>query len=112
GAAALALAVTGALAAPAGSDVLAIVGLVLAVAGTIGVLAAQTGMGTSWRIGVEETERTELVTDGPFAVVRNPIFTAMVVVQAGLTLMVPTWLSFAALGCLVMAVELQVRLIE
>jgi protein-S-isoprenylcysteine O-methyltransferase Ste14 len=69
-------------------------------------------MGTSWRIGVKETERTELVTGGPFALVRNPIFTAMVVAQLGLTLMVLSWLSMAALVCLVIAIEAQVRLIE
>jgi protein-S-isoprenylcysteine O-methyltransferase Ste14 len=112
GAAALTLAVSGLVPARAGTDGRALVGLVLAVAGTVGVLAAQTGMGTSWRIGVEETERTDLVTDGPFAMVRNPIFTAMIVVQAGLSLMVPTWLSLTALACLVVAVEMQVRLIE
>ena len=112
GAAALVLAVADVLPPPARLDAVAFVGLVLALAGSVGVFAAQTGMGTSWRIGVEESERTELVTDGLFAVVRNPIFTAMATVQAGLTLMVPTWLSLAALLCLVVAVELQVRLIE
>ena len=112
GAAALTLAAADVLPAPGGLDGLALFGLVVTVAGTIAVLAAQTGMGASWRIGVKETERTELVTHGLFTVVRNPIFTAMTSVQIGLTLMVPTWLSLAALGCLVVAVELQVRLIE
>lgn len=112
GALSLVLAVIGVVPAPNGSAGLAIVGLVVAVTGSLGVLAAQTGMGTSWRIGVEETERTDLVTEGWFAVVRNPIFTAMVTVQLGLTLVVPTWLSLAALASLVVAVELQVRLIE
>lgn len=93
-------------------DGLAVGGLVIAVLGFFGVLAAQSGMGASWRIGVDESERTALVTDGIFGVVRNPIFTAMVAAQLGLTLMVPTWLSVAALLCLVVAVQLQVRLIE
>ena len=112
GAASLILAVAGIVPAPAGRGGLAIVGLVVAAAGSIGVVAAQTGMGSSWRIGVEETERTALVTDGLFAVARNPIFTAMVTVQAGLTLTVPTLISLTSLLCLVVAVELQVRLIE
>jgi protein-S-isoprenylcysteine O-methyltransferase Ste14 len=111
---ALALAVVDVAARPSGSsvDAAGLVGLVLALVGFAGVLAAQTGMGSSWRIGVKETERTELVTGGLFAFVRNPIFTAMVVAQLGLTLMVPTWLSVAALVCLAAAVEMQVRLIE
>ena len=40
-------------------------------------VAAQLAMGDSWRIGVDPDERTELVTGGPFASVRNPIFSAM-----------------------------------
>jgi protein-S-isoprenylcysteine O-methyltransferase Ste14 len=114
GLAALVLAVVDVVARPSGSvtDAAGVVGLVLALVGFAGVLAAQTGMGSSWRIGVKETERTELVTSKLFALVRNPIFTAMVVAQLGLTSMVPTWLSLAALACLVVAVELQVRLIE
>ncbi len=114
GLAALVLAVVDVAGRPSGSvaDVAGVVGLVLALVGFAGVLAAQTGMGSSWRIGVKETERTELVTGGLFALVRNPIFTAMVVAQLGLTLMVPTCLSVAALVCLVAAVEMQVRFIE
>ncbi|MCA0143831.1 isoprenylcysteine carboxylmethyltransferase family protein [Blastococcus sp. LR1] len=112
GAASLVLAVAGVLPTPVELGALAVVGLLVAIAGTVGVFAAQTGMGSSWRIGVEESERTALVTDGLFAAVRNPILTAMVTVQTGLTLIVPTWLSAAALACLTVAVELQVRLIE
>jgi protein-S-isoprenylcysteine O-methyltransferase Ste14 len=112
GAASLVLAVIDVVPPPGGLEGLSVLGLVVAVTGSAGVLAAQTGMGASWRIGVEESERTDLVTDNWFAVVRNPVFTAMVTVQLGLAVMVPTWLSLAALACLVGAVELQVRLIE
>ena len=110
----LVLAATGVTPPPkdAVASALAVAGLVLALLGFAGVVAAQTGMGASWRIGVDESDRTDLVTDGPFAWVRNPIFTAMVAAQAGLTLMVPTGWSLTALGCLIVAVELQVRLIE
>jgi protein-S-isoprenylcysteine O-methyltransferase Ste14 len=94
------------------ADTTGVVGLILAVVGFAVVLAAQTGMGSSWRIGVKETERTDLVTGGLFALVRNPIFSAMALAQLGLTVVVPTWLSVAALACLVVALELQVRLIE
>lgn len=114
GVAAVVLAAAGATPPPSGgvASVLAVTGLGVAVLGFAGVLAAQTGMGSSWRIGVDESERTELVTQGLFALVRNPVFTAMTTAQAGVALMVPTWLSAAALACLVLAVELQVRLIE
>jgi protein-S-isoprenylcysteine O-methyltransferase Ste14 len=89
-----------------------VVGLVLALAGFAATLAAQTGMGSSWRIGVDPAERTDLVTNGVFAHVRNPIFTAMIAAQAGVVLMVPTWISALALVALVAAVQLQVRAVE
>lgn len=87
-------------------------GLVVALVGFAATLAAQTGMGASWRIGVDAAERTALVTDGVFVRVRNPIFTAMVLAQSGVLLMVPTWVSAAALLGLVLAVQLQVRAVE
>lgn len=90
----------------------AAVGLVLALAGFAATLAGQAGMGASWRIGVDEAERTHLVTTGVFAHVRNPIFAAMVLAQFGMLLLVPTWISAAALVALIAAVELQVRAVE
>lgn len=47
------------------------------------MLAAQQAMGRSWRIGVDTDERTELVTEGVFGLVRNPVFTAMIVAVGG-----------------------------
>jgi protein-S-isoprenylcysteine O-methyltransferase Ste14 len=87
-------------------------GLVLALAGFAATLAGQIGMGSSWRVGVDPAERTALVTTGVFGVVRNPVFTAMVAAMAGVVLMVPTWVSGLALAALVVAVELQVRVVE
>jgi protein-S-isoprenylcysteine O-methyltransferase Ste14 len=87
-------------------------GLLLAGAGIATTFYAQVAMGTSWRIGVEEGERTELVTTGPFALVRNPIFAAMLPTGLGLTLLVPSWVAFAGLAGLALALELQVRVVE
>lgn len=91
---------------------LGVLGLVVAIAGLVLTLAAQQGMGTSWRIGVDDTERTDLVDSGLFGRVRNPIFTGMVTVAVGLVLLVPTAVAVVSLLCLVTAVQLQVRLIE
>ena len=111
GAAGPALALAGVIVPPR-LPALAWVGLVIAVVGFLGTLAAQSGMGASWRIGVDATERTDLVTTGLFAVVRNPIFTAMLTAMTGIAFMVPTLVSAAALVCLFLAVEIQVRLVE
>ena len=91
---------------------LQVAGLVLALAGFAATLAGQVGMGASWRVGVDPDERTTLVTTGVFAAVRNPVFSAMVAAQAGVTLMVPTWPTVLSLVALVVAVELQVRAVE
>ena len=69
-------------------------------------------MGDSWRIGVDPSERTALVTDGGFALVRNPIFTAMIAVQAGTAAMAPTWLSVSGTAALVLACQVQTRCVE
>ena len=69
-------------------------------------------MGDSWRIGVDPGERTELVTAGPFAVVRNPIFAAMIPTALGLALLVPSVIAIAGFAALVGALELQVRVVE
>jgi protein-S-isoprenylcysteine O-methyltransferase Ste14 len=87
-------------------------GLVVAMAGIVLTLLAQLSMGDSWRIGVDEGERTALVDRGAFAVVRNPIFSAMVVTAVGLAAMVPNVLSVIGLVALLVALELQVRVIE
>ncbi|MDX6622869.1 MAG: hypothetical protein QOE75_801 [Solirubrobacterales bacterium] len=89
-----------------------VLGLVLAIGGIAATFRAQIAMGTSWRIGVDPNERTQLVTAGPFAVVRNPIFAAMLPTALGLTLLVPSWVSILGLVGLVAALELQVRVVE
>lgn len=91
---------------------LQVVGLVTAAVGFGATVAAQTAMGASWRIGVDPDEQTELVTGGVFASVRNPIFSAMVLAQAGVAAIVPSIVSVAAVVVLVVAVQVQVRVVE
>lgn len=94
------------------TDAAHLAGLVLAVGGIGATFYAQVAMGSSWRIGVDYEERTDLVTTGPFALVRNPIFAAMIPTAIGLTLLVPSWVAFAGLAGLAAALELQVRVVE
>lgn len=96
----------------AGAPPLRWTGLVITLAGMAATLAAQTNMGASWRVGVDAGERTDLVTAGLFAHVRNPVFTAMTATCVGLALIVPNAVALAALVALVAAVELQVRVVE
>jgi protein-S-isoprenylcysteine O-methyltransferase Ste14 len=89
-----------------------ITGIAVFALGLAATLAAQIAMGDSWRIGVDQEERTALVTSGPFALARNPIFAAMLPTALGLALMVPSWVAFVGVVALVVALELQVRVVE
>ena len=88
------------------------IGTGLAVAGMAATFLAQLDMGTNWRIGVDHREATDLVTTGAFGWVRNPIFTAMAATGAGLALMVPNIVAAGALVLLLVALQLQVRVVE
>jgi len=89
-----------------------VLGVVLTLGGVVLTFAAQLAMGDAWRIGVDPAERTRLVTDGPFGLVRNPIYSAMMPTVLGLVLMVPSALAVVAFVSLVVALELQVRAVE
>lgn len=80
--------------------------------GVVGTVAAQLSMGDSWRVGVDPAERTALVSRGLFRLARNPVFTSMLFVLAGLVLLVPTPVSVAAFVAAFVGIELQVRLVE
>jgi protein-S-isoprenylcysteine O-methyltransferase Ste14 len=88
------------------------IGFALCGAGIAGTFLAQMEMGASWRIGVNQSERTELVTGGVFSLCRNPIYTFMIVAWIGFALLVPTWLSAASVPAVIVAFEVQVRLVE
>ncbi|MDP9188526.1 MAG: isoprenylcysteine carboxylmethyltransferase family protein [Actinomycetota bacterium] len=87
-------------------------GTILCLAGILGTFVAQMAMGSSWRIGVDPSERTELVTGGIFASMRNPIYTFMIVTWTGFALLVPTWVALAAGVLLVAGIQIQVRAVE
>ncbi len=84
----------------------------ISVIGIVGALAAQLAMGESWRIGVDESERTKLVTDGMFRYVRNPIFSFIGVFMLGFFLTVPTGWTLLAIVLTAIGIHLQVRFVE
>ncbi len=89
-----------------------IFGVVLAALGIAIVSFAQFAMGDAWRIGVDPSERTELVTDGPFTLVRNPIYAAMIPSFIGIALLAPNTVTIVGAILLMVALELQTRFIE
>jgi protein-S-isoprenylcysteine O-methyltransferase Ste14 len=87
-------------------------GVAVMLLGVALTLHAQVTMGASWRVGVDPSEATELVTAGPFALVRNPIFTAMLTALLGLVLAVPTFTACMGLLAALVGIEMHVRIVE
>jgi len=87
-------------------------GVAVAVLGVLVTVWAQFAMGDSWRIGVDDNERTDLVTTGPFRWVRNPIYTSMVVFAVGIALVVPNRAAFVTVAAVAAALEYHVRAVE
>jgi protein-S-isoprenylcysteine O-methyltransferase Ste14 len=69
-------------------------------------------MGNSWRIGIDEDEETQLVTKGPFAYVRNPIFLGMIVTLFGILFLIPTYIMLFLLILSYILINIQTRLEE
>ena len=74
------------------------VGVVFVAAGYAGTLWCYAIMGSAWRIGVNEQEKNALVTAGPFARVRHPIYALQVLMLAGAALLLPTVCSVVLLA--------------
>jgi protein-S-isoprenylcysteine O-methyltransferase Ste14 len=91
---------------------LAVVGGLVALGGIGLVAVAQFGMGSSWRIGLDPSEQTALVTDGVYRSVRNPIYTGIGLFFVGQALLVPGMWSAAAFVVGMVGIEVQVRLVE
>lgn len=87
-------------------------GLVLLFAALAWVSIAQIQMGSSWRIGIDEDVKTDLVRKGLFSVSRNPIFLGMRVLLLGLFLAAPNALTLLAFGLGDVLMQVQVRLEE
>ena len=87
-------------------------GWALLLASLAWLLLAQSQMGNSWRIGIDESIRTELVRTGLFSLSRNPIFLAMRVNLFGLFLVLPNAATFALLFAGEVLIQVQVRLEE
>ena len=74
-----------------------ITGLVLVLAGFAGTFWAHASMGDAWRIGVDGTEKTPLVTKGPYSRMRHPIYAFQCLILAGIFLLEPSPVTLLAL---------------
>jgi len=91
---------------------LSLIGQILLIIAVFWVLVAQVHMQKSWRIGIDEDIKTELIQTGLFKLSRNPIFLGMRTMLLGLFLVLPTAATLATFLCGDLLVQIQVRLEE
>ena len=88
------------------------IGIAILFIALVWIAVAQHQMSNSWRIGIDEKNKTDLVTTGVFAISRNPIFLGMLCTLFGLFLVIPNAITFCVLTTGVISVQVQVRLEE
>ena len=91
---------------------LRLAGVALVLLGIAGTLISPVAMGASWRADVDPDLRTDLVTTGPYRLIRNPVLTSTATTIVGLALMVPNVLAVSMLVLCVVSMQIQVRRVE
>jgi protein-S-isoprenylcysteine O-methyltransferase Ste14 len=94
------------------NNILIIVGEALLLIALVWVLIAQNHMQKSWRIGIDEDVKTELVQNGLFKISRNPIFLGMRLMLLGIFLIIPNAATLVILITGELLIQIQVRLEE
>jgi protein-S-isoprenylcysteine O-methyltransferase Ste14 len=93
-------------------EYIATTGWILMVLSLIWIVLAQSQMGNSWRVGIDEVCKTELVMSGLFSISRNPIFLGMRVTMLGLFFVMPSALTLTFGVAAEILIQIQVRLEE
>ena len=94
------------------SGIIKIAGMVLLAISLMWTYMAQTNMRDSWRIGIDEEQKTALVTDGVFRFSRNPIYLGMITTIAGLFLATPNAFTLLLAITTWLLIQIQIRLEE
>ena len=93
-------------------DYLKYIGWGLLVFSLILVWVAQSQMANSWRIGIDENNKTKLVTKGLFSISRNPIFLGIMIANIGLLLVIPNAFTLLIVLLSTVSINTQIRLEE
>lgn len=94
------------------SDTMYIIGWGFLILSLIAVLIAQSQMANSWRIGIDEKNKTKLVTKGLFSISRNPIFLGIMMANIGLFLVIPNTFTLLIISLSAISINTQIRLEE
>ena len=86
-----------------------VMGTLLLIAGYAGTQWCYRVMGDAWRIGVNRKEKTFLVTNGPYRLVRHPIYSFQLVMISGICLLLPAPVFTAVLVLHLVCVNLKAQ---
>ncbi|HOV26433.1 MAG TPA: isoprenylcysteine carboxylmethyltransferase family protein [Pseudobacteroides sp.] len=70
---------------------------------------AQQKMGKSWRVGIDEKIKTDLITTGIYKYIRNPTYLGLFMLNLGVWIIWSTWTIFIFNLVFVLFLEIQVR---
>lgn len=87
-------------------------GVILCLLSLLWTMVAQWQMGRSWRIGIDEKNKTSLISSGLFSFSRNPIFLGMQTTLLGFFLLLPNAVTLLVFVSGFMLIQIQVRLEE
>lgn len=76
------------------------------------VWIAQSHMANSWRIGIDEKNKTNLVTNGLFSISRNPIFLGIMMANIGVFMVIPNAFTLLIISLSTISINTQIRLEE
>lgn len=86
-----------------------LIGFVIGLFGLAICAIAQRTMANSWRVGIDEINKTKLITTGIFRYSRNPTYLGLVILIAGVWLIWPTWTIATFVILFYFFLEIQVR---
>lgn len=89
-----------------------IAGVVIGIIGVVVFILAVLTMRDSWRAGVSETDKTDLVTNGIFSISRNPAFFGFDLVYIGILLMFFNPILLVISGFAALMLHLQIVNVE
>lgn len=76
--------------------------------GVVLLAKAQSDLGASWRVGIDEGARPGLIVHGLYRISRNPIYLGLFIILGGMILLMPTVLTPLILVGTVAAIRRQV----
>jgi len=94
------------------SEAIKISGLVILAASLTGTYIVQGNMKKSWRVGIDEQQKTELITGGIFSYSRNPIYVGMLASIVGLFMVTPNGFTLLLMAVGFILIQVQVRVEE